>query len=271
MIFVHRAGDIEGGADLVQREMGGGGIAGHVGAQRIQLVDIGRQRIERGLRRIPFAHQFGIALGGADLQAGGDPRLGFLVGAGGRRAIVAQIGQALGIGGELGFQARNLALRRVWMVLLTWVPVSLPGSMETGVMVATGAMPPPAMGGGFSGGCRHCRPHRSADRRCGIGGGNVAVAVVEHIVEVGAGGQAQARRQHACQKKARFKAPFGWNSPHSALRCRRPCPRKGGGTHSTPTRLANARQPRRGSLVLTRPKRTDKGMGARFRHFTQSS
>src|SRR5579863_2881206 len=32
------------------------------------------------------------------------------------------------------------------MVLLTWVPVSLPGSMDTGVMVATGA-PPLATGG----------------------------------------------------------------------------------------------------------------------------
>src|ERR1700744_2623889 len=36
--------------------------------------------------------------------------------------------------------------RRVWTVLLTWVPVSLPGSMVTGVIVATGA-PPPATGG----------------------------------------------------------------------------------------------------------------------------
>jgi hypothetical protein len=33
------------------------------------------------------------------------------------------------------------------MVRLTWVPVSLPGSMATGVMVATGAIPPPAVGG----------------------------------------------------------------------------------------------------------------------------
>ena len=36
------------------------------------------------------------------------------------------------------------------MVLLTWVPVSLPGSMATGVIVATGATPPDAVGGGAS-------------------------------------------------------------------------------------------------------------------------
>src|SRR5262249_11875191 len=71
-------------------------------------------------------------------------------------------------------------------------------------------------------------------------------------------------------KKARFKAPFGWKSPHSALRCRRPCPREGGGTHSTPFPLANARQPRCGSLVLTRPTRRNKGVGGRLPRFTPS-
>src|ERR1043165_3316372 len=35
------------------------------------------------------------------------------------------------------------------MVLLTWVPVSGPLSMVTGVMVATGAMPPPPAAGGI--------------------------------------------------------------------------------------------------------------------------
>jgi hypothetical protein len=109
MVFIHRARDIERRADLVQRKMGGGGIAGHIGAQRVQLIDVGGKIVERTLGRIPFAHQFGIALGGADLEPGGDAGLGLLIGAGGGRATVAQIGQALRIGGKLGFQTGNLA------------------------------------------------------------------------------------------------------------------------------------------------------------------
>ena len=88
--------------------MGGGAVIGDIGAQRVQGVDIGRQRVELALGGIPFGHQFGIAAGGADLQAGGDMGLGFLIGAGGAGALVAQFGEARGIGGQLLLQAGDL-------------------------------------------------------------------------------------------------------------------------------------------------------------------
>jgi hypothetical protein len=99
MVFIDRARDIEGGRNLVQREMGGGAVIGDIGAQRVQGIDVGRQRIQLALGGIPFGHQFGIAAGGAHLQAGGDMGLGFLIGARGAGALVAQIAQAAGIGG----------------------------------------------------------------------------------------------------------------------------------------------------------------------------
>ena len=98
------------------------------------------------------------------------------------------------------------------MVLLTAVPVSLPGSMVTGVMVATGAI---------AAGARAALPRWAAGvaaadrpaavRRGGIGGGHVTAVAAEHVVDVGTGGQAQARRQHASQKKALFEPRLAGN------------------------------------------------------------
>ena len=108
MVFIDRAGNIVGGADLIQRVMRGGAVVGDVGAQRIEGIHIGRQSVELALGGIPLRHQFGIAAGGADLQAGGDMGLGVLIGASGAGARIAQLSQARGIGGQSLLQARNL-------------------------------------------------------------------------------------------------------------------------------------------------------------------
>ena len=221
MIFIHRARDIEGGADLVQREMGGGGIIGDIGAQRVEGIDVGRQRVQRGLGGVPLRHQFGIALGGADLKPGGDLRLGLLIGAGRGRAAIAQIGQTLGIGGQLCFPGPATWSRRVWMVLLTAVPVSPPGSMVTGVMVATGASRRRRWARRQAGAA--VRPRRRRPAADGVGA-RLSLSPPNRlsIVDIGTGGQAQARGQRKSQKKAPFEPWFALEYPLiSALRCRR--------------------------------------------------
>ena len=232
MVFIDRARHGIGGADLVLGEMGRRGIVGGVGAQRVHRVDVGRQGVELALGGVPFGHQFGVAAGGADLQAGGDARLGFLIGASRAGAGIAQFRKAGGIGRNLALQARNLGAQ------------GLDGAVDLGAGIGA-AIDGDGGDGGDRGGARNGIERRSRRRRRGSRIDDRSVIrrfIGEHAVDVGTGREAQPASHRKSQNQALFEPVLCWNSSHYALRCPAPPPDEKTGTKTQP--LPRARRGR---------------------------
>ena len=155
MVLIDRARHVEGRVDLVSAKWAVEESSVIVGAQRIERIDVARQRVERALRRIPFRYELGVAARRADLQAGRDVCLGGLVIVGRTRPRPCAGPTGAGHWWQSASPGRRSVPRSDWMVLLTAVPVSVPGSMAMGVMVGDSAPEIRRAAAGRGQGARH--------------------------------------------------------------------------------------------------------------------